>query len=44
MNTQHQARTLMIRQQLATRNRQQSMLERAAKEVGLDLDQKNISQ
>lgn len=36
MSTQDQARNLMMRQQLVSRNRQQSMLTRAAKEVGLD--------
>jgi len=41
MNTQQQARALMNRQQQAVKNRQQSMLERAANEIGLDGDQKN---
>lgn len=42
MNTQQQARSLMIRQQQAEKNRQQSMLERVAKEVGLDGDNQNL--
>jgi hypothetical protein len=33
MNTQEQARVLMIRNQQTQRNRQQSMLERAAAEI-----------
>ncbi len=37
MSTQDQARNLMMRQQLVSRNRQQSMLSRAAQEVGLDM-------
>ena len=41
MNTEQQARALMNRQQQAVKNRQQSMLERAANEIGLDGDQKN---
>lgn len=36
MKTQEQARALMKRQQQALKNRQQSMLERAGAEIGLD--------
>ncbi|MEA5419531.1 hypothetical protein VB712_09870 [Spirulina sp. CCNP1310] len=38
MNTQNQARNLMMRHSLNVRNRQQSMLGRTASEIGLDLD------
>ena len=38
MNTQNQARNLMMRHSLNVRNRQQSMLGRTAAEIGLDLD------
>ncbi|HBE59635.1 MAG TPA: hypothetical protein DDW56_19670, partial [Cyanobacteria bacterium UBA11366] len=36
--TQEQARALMMRHHHAIKNRQQSMLERAAGEVGMDID------
>ncbi|MEB3173933.1 MAG: hypothetical protein VKN60_01905 [Cyanobacteriota bacterium] len=36
MNTQQQARALMNRRQHDQKHRQQSMLERAAKEIGSD--------
>lgn len=36
MSTQEQARTLMMRHQHVVKNRQESMLSRAAAEVGLD--------
>jgi hypothetical protein len=36
MKTQEQARTLMMRQAQTQKNRQKSMLERAAAEIGLD--------
>ncbi|WP_013321706.1 hypothetical protein [Gloeothece verrucosa] len=36
MKTQEQARALMTRQQHTLKNRQQSMLERASAEIGLD--------
>ncbi|NES72228.1 MAG: hypothetical protein F6K24_47055 [Okeania sp. SIO2D1] len=38
MNTQEQARALMIRHNQIIRNRQQSLLGRAAEEIGLDID------
>ena len=41
MSTQEQARALMMRHHHAVKNRQQSMLNRAANEVGLDVD--NVS-
>jgi len=37
MSTQQQARNLMMRQQHLVKNRQESMLSRAAAEVGLDV-------
>jgi hypothetical protein len=39
-STQQQARTLMMRQAQTVKNRQQSMLERAASEIGVDVDRK----
>jgi len=36
MSTQEQARNLMMRHQQVVKNRQESMLSRAAAEVGLD--------
>lgn len=36
MKTQEQARTLMMRTSQTQKNRQKSMLERAAAEIGLD--------
>ncbi|MEQ8998462.1 MAG: hypothetical protein RID53_18350 [Coleofasciculus sp. B1-GNL1-01] len=41
MSTQEQARALMMRHHHAVKNRQQSMLNRAANEVGLDVDNIN---
>lgn len=38
MSTQEQARALMMRHHHLVKNRQQSMLGRAAAEVGLDVD------
>jgi hypothetical protein len=38
MSTQERARTLMLRRQHAVKNRQHTMLSRAAEEIGLDLD------
>ncbi len=38
MSTQEQARALMMRHHHLIKNRQQSMLERTAAEVGLDVD------
>jgi hypothetical protein len=38
MNTQEQARNLMMRHHQLIKNRQQSMLGRAASEIGLDVD------
>ncbi|NJM90652.1 MAG: hypothetical protein HC847_29580 [Hydrococcus sp. RU_2_2] len=38
MSTQQQARALMMRHHQAIKNRQQSMLERAASEIGVDVD------
>lgn len=38
MSTQEQARALMMRHHQMIKNRQQSMLNRAAAEVGLDAD------
>ncbi|MCC3435911.1 MULTISPECIES: hypothetical protein [unclassified Microcoleus] len=37
MSTQQQARSLMMRHQHLIKNRQESMLSRAAAEVGLDI-------
>ena len=37
MDTKQQARALMIRHHKMIRNRQQSMLERAASEIGMDV-------
>jgi hypothetical protein len=37
-STQQQARTLMMRQAQTVKNRQQSMLERAASEIGVELN------
>lgn len=42
MKTQEQARALMTRQHHTSKNRQQSMLERAAAEIGLE-DIKNVA-
>lgn len=41
MNTQQQARALMIRQHKMIANRQQSMLGRAASEIGIDVISNN---
>jgi hypothetical protein len=38
MSTQEQARALMMRHQHSSKNRQQTMLNRAAAEMGVDLD------
>ncbi|MEA5419533.1 hypothetical protein VB712_09880 [Spirulina sp. CCNP1310] len=38
MNTQNQARNLMMRHTQNIRNRQQSMLGRTASEMGMDID------
>lgn len=38
MSTQQQARALMMRHHHTIKNRQQSMLERAAAEIGLEAD------
>jgi len=38
MDTNNQARALMMRHQLAIRNRQATMLNRAAAEIGMDTD------
>lgn len=38
MDTKQQARTLMMRHQKVVKNRQQSMLERAASEIGIDVN------
>jgi hypothetical protein len=38
MSTQQQARALMMRHHHAIKNRQQAMLERAASEIGMDVD------
>ncbi len=38
MSTQEQARALMMRRQHSNKNRQQTMLNRAAAEIGLNLD------
>ncbi|WP_373478483.1 hypothetical protein [Geminocystis sp.] len=38
MDTQKQARTLMIRHHKMIKNRQQSMLSRLASEIGKDID------
>lgn len=38
MDTQQQARALMLRHHHIIRNRQQSMLGRAASEIGLDIE------
>jgi hypothetical protein len=37
MSTQEKARHLMLRQQVQVRNRQQSLLNRAAAELGIDI-------
>ena len=39
MSTQQQARTLMIRHHQMIKNRQQSLLGRAAAEIGVEVDQ-----
>ncbi len=39
MSTQQQARTLMMRHHQMIKNRQQSMLNRAAAEIGVDVAQ-----
>ncbi|MFP4410603.1 hypothetical protein [Coleofasciculus sp.] len=41
MSTQEQARALMMRHHHAVKNRQQSMLNRTANEVGFDVDNVN---
>jgi hypothetical protein len=38
MSTQQQARALMMRHHQMVKNRQQSMLERAASEIGVEVD------
>ncbi len=38
MSTQQQARALMMRHHQMVKNRQQSMLERAASEIGMDVE------
>ncbi|GBF78782.1 hypothetical protein [Aphanothece sacrum] len=38
MSTQQQARALMMRHHQIIKNRQQSMLERAASEIGVDIE------
>lgn len=38
MSTQQQARALMMRHQHAIKNRQQSLLSRAAAEIGLEVE------
>ncbi|MBR8826687.1 MAG: hypothetical protein DSM107014_02085 [Gomphosphaeria aponina SAG 52.96 = DSM 107014] len=38
MNTENQARALMMRHNHAIKNRQATMLNRAAAEIGLDID------
>lgn len=38
MSTKNQARALMMRHTTQIRNRQESMLERAAEEIGMDID------
>jgi hypothetical protein len=38
MSTQEQARALMMRHQHSVKNRQQTMLNRAAAEIGVELD------
>ncbi len=38
MSTQQQARALMMRHHHTIKNRQQSMLERAAAEIGVEVD------
>jgi hypothetical protein len=38
MSTQQQARALMIRHHQMIKNRQQSMLERAASEIGVEVE------
>ncbi len=38
MSTQQQARALMMRHHQLIKNRQQSMLERTAEEIGLEVD------
>lgn len=38
MDTQQQARALMMRHHATIKNRQQSMLGRAATEIGMDID------
>jgi hypothetical protein len=38
MNTQQQARALMMRHHVQIKNRQQSMLNRAASEIGVEAD------
>jgi hypothetical protein len=40
MSTQQQARALMMRHHQTIKNRQQSLLERAAAEIGVDVDHK----
>jgi hypothetical protein len=40
MSAEQQARALMTRQNQTTKNRQQSMLGRAATEIGLEIEKK----
>ncbi|PSF35654.1 hypothetical protein C7H19_15540 [Aphanothece hegewaldii CCALA 016] len=40
MNTEQQARALLQRHHQMIKNRQQSMLERTAEEIGVDVDSK----
>lgn len=40
MSAEQQARALMTRQNHATKNRQQSMLGRAATQIGLEIEKK----
>lgn len=39
MSTEQQARSLMLRHHQLVKNRQQSLLNRAAAEIGVDVDQ-----
>lgn len=44
MNTQNQARAMMMRHSQNIRNRQQSMLGRTSAEIGLDIDTEQYAQ
>lgn len=44
MSTQQQARALMVRNHQIAKNRQQSMLERTAAEIGMDILQPGSNQ